>query len=239
MTLKRALIVYVSVLLLSLPLTFPARLLNSFFEYPAGVSAPAFSGSLFSARLDWLQIGALRLQDVRVRPSLTGLFSGAPLAVSVAQPVKGSARIGFSETGYAVNKLSAGVRFERLRELLAIPPLGLDAAISLRVAEAELQADHCQQVQGQLRISDFVGEMEGLSELGELTAQLSCEGARYVLTVDPDNRLRLTGKVVFAATGAYQLTMTAEPPPGPLFETFVDFLGKPRDGRRFQLRFRG
>ncbi len=238
MTIKRALLIYGVVFLLALPLTFPVRLMGGFIPLPEGVSRSALSGSLWAVRLDWVQLGALRLGDVKVSPSLTGLFGGTPLAISLLEPAALSARVGLSEDGAVLRNLKAGVEFDALRELLDIPPLGVNTVIALSVEEAIVQDNTCASAQGTVLLDQFEGNIEGLSQLREISGSLSCEGGRFVLQVNPDNALRLSGKVVFTANGHYQGNLQAEPPPGPLFETFVDFLGQPRNGRRFQINFR-
>lgn len=238
MNLKKAMLIYGVVFLLALPLTFPVKLLAGLVTLPEGVAISPLKGSLWSARLDWLRLGPLRLNELSARPSLTGLFAGVPIKLSVASPLAVTAKVGSHQDGATIRDLKASVRLERVRELLNIPPLGFDSAIALVVEETVIQGEACQTLDGELRLSDFEGNIEGLSQLKEITGSLTCETGRVVLNVNPDNALRLSGKAIFFANGHYQVTMLAEPPPGPLFETFVDLLGQPRDGRRFQLNFR-
>ena len=238
MTVKRALLVYGVVFLLALPLTFPVRLLAGLVTLPSGVASAPVKGSLWSVRLDWVRVGAIQVRDLRVRPSIFGWFHGAPLKLSLSEPFAVEANVGSREDGATLRELLASTRLEVLRDLLKIPPLGFDALITLTVDEAAIAGDNCQQLAGELVLSAFEGNIDGVSQLSPITGNLSCEGGRIILSVNPDNSLRLSGNAVFSATGHYQLNMTAEPPPGPVFETFVDLLGQPRDGKRFQLNFR-
>lgn len=238
MTIRRALLIYGVVFLLALPLTFPVKLLAGFITLPDGIASAPIRGSLWALHLDWVQAGSLRLHNISARPSLLGFFSGTPLKLSVSEPLAVSAKVGSSDDGARVRQLSADTRFEALRELIAIPPLGFDAAITVLVDEAIVQDGQCQTLVGRLALAEFEGNIAGLAQLGELTADLSCKAGRLVLTVDPDNALRLTGSASFSSDGRYLVNMLAEPPPGPIFETFVDLLGPPRDGKRFQLNFR-
>lgn len=239
MTLQRALLIYGVVFLLALPLTFPVSLIAGFITLPSGVASSPLEGSLWSLRLDWIQFGSQRVRNISVRPSLAGLFTGVPLKLSLTDPVAVSMKVGSRDGGAVVRKLKANTQLDVLRELLAIPPLGFDAAITLLVDEAIVQGGgQCQTLSGSMTLAGFEGNIEGLSQLKELTADLSCEAGRVVLKVNPDNSLRLSGSASFSSDGHYLVNMLAEPPPGPIFETFVDLFGQPRDGRRFQLNFR-
>jgi hypothetical protein len=237
-TLKRGLILYGAVFLFAIPLSFPVRLLAGLITLPDGVVTAELKGSLWSVHLDWVQVGSLRVNDLIVRPSIVGLFSGAPLKLSLTDPLEVSAKVGSTSEGAIVRGLTARTRLDAVRDLLKIPPLGLDASIALAIDEAVIAGDHCQALTGELKLTDFEGNIEGLPQLKAITGELSCDTGRVILTVNPDNALRLSGTAVFSANGHYQVTMQAEPPLGPLFETFVDLLGQPRDGKRFQLNFR-
>lgn len=238
MTVKRALIIYGVIFLLALPLTFPVRLLAGLITLPEGVASAPLKGSLWSVQIDWVQVGSQRARNLTARPSLVGLFGGAPLKLSMTDPLDLTVKVGSSEGGAIVRGLDASTRLDAVRELLKIPPLGFDAAIALTVDEAVIAGENCESLSGELKLSDFEGNIEGLSQLKAISATLSCEAGRIMLTLSPDNNLRLSGSAVFSASGQYQVNMQAEPPPGPLFETFVDLLGQPRDGKRFQLNFR-
>lgn len=231
-------LIYGVVFLLALPLTFPVKLLAGLLTLPDGVASSPLKGSLWSVRLDWLRLGSLRLNELSARPSLMGLFSGVPIQLYVASPLVVTVKVGSNQGGATIRDLKASVRLDQVRELLNIPPLGFDSVITLTLEEALIRGESCQTLDGELRLSGFKGNIEGLSQLKEITGLLTCETGRVVLNVNPDNALRLSGKAIFFANGHYQVTMLAEPPPGPLFETFVDLLGQPRDGRRFQLNFR-
>ncbi len=238
MTVKRALILYCVVFVLALPLTFPVHLIAGFISLPEGVASAAPKGSLWSVHLDWVQAGSLRVNNLRARPSIVGLFQGAPLKLSIAEPVALAAKVGDAEGGAIVRDLEAVTRLDAVRDMLNIPLLGVDASIILTIEEGRVAGSNCQALAGQLELSDFAGNIEGLPQLKAITGTLSCEAGRVVLTVNPDNSLRLSGTAVFSANGHYQVNMVAEPPSGPLFETFMDLLGQPRDGKRFQLNFR-
>ncbi len=236
MSIKRAILFFLAAFLIALPLTFPASLVTRFVALPETVSHGRLSGGLLGVKFDWVQVGSLRLAEVSVRPSLTGLFSGVPLVVSVGKPIPLTAGLGGSGQSMTVAKATSATRVDTLRELLNLPGVGVDAKVDLVIAAATLVGDRCENLDGSVTLSDFSGE--DFAQLDSVAASLSCANGNLVVTFSPDNALRLNGSATITPQGRYQVDMTAEPPAGPLFELFVDFLGQPRDGRRFQIRFR-
>ena len=236
MTLKRMLLIYLVAFVVALPLTFPAALLARFIELPPAISHAPIKGSLLGVSLDWLQLGDLRLAEVEARPVLTGLFSGTPLAVAIGKPLPLSARVGGGGERLVVADIESTVQFDTLRQLLNLPGMGVDAKIVADISQAELVGERCEALAGEVKLSDFEGQ--DFAGMGEISAALTCANGNLVVTVSPDNRLRLSGSATVTPQGRYQVNMTAEPPQGPLFDLFTDFLGQPRDGRRFQINFR-
>lgn len=236
MTVKRALLAFGLAFLIALPLTFPASLISRLVTLPEGIAHAPLSGSLFKLRTDWVKVNGIRLQGVSARPSLGGLFAGTPLALKVAAPVAAEGRIGGSGGALTVSSVEASSQFESLRQLLGLPGLGIDADIGLDIDQASFLDGRCTELDGELILSALEGQ--SLPALSDIRGSLSCDKGKVLVSVTPDNTLRLSGTATLTLQGRADVDMTAEPPPGPLFELFVDFLGQPRDGKRFQIRFR-
>nr|WP_246386862.1 type II secretion system protein N [Litorivivens lipolytica] len=217
-------------------MTFPAQLITRLVPLPAGVSHAPLSGSLLSVQSDWLQINGVRVSEVSASPSLLGLFQGTPLAVAVKAPVAASAHVGGNDTRLQLSALEAQSRFEKLRPLTGLPGLGIDAALALSLEQGVIENGRCAELDGALTLSDFQGAE--LPAMSDITGRLSCDKGSVLISIEPDNSLRLNGTVRLTLQGRAVVDLSAEPPPGPLFELFVDFLGQPRDGKRFQIRFR-
>jgi len=235
-TVKRALLAFGLAFLIALPLTFPASLISRLVSLPEGIAHAPLSGSLFNVHTDWVQVSGIRLKGVSASPSLAGLFAATPLALQVAAPVAVEGRLGGSSSGLKLSAVEARSQFESLRPLLGLPGLGIDAAIAVDIEKAELLNGSCTELDGELTLSELEGQ--DLPELSDIRGTLSCDQGSVLISVAPDNTLRLSGTARVTAQGRTVVDMTAEPPPGPLFELFVDFLGQPRDGKRFQIRFR-
>jgi len=235
-TVKRALLAFGLAFLIALPLTFPASLISRLVSLPEGIAHAPLSGSLFKVHTDWVQVSGIRLKGVSASPSLAGLFAGTPLALQVSAPVAAEGRLGGSGIGLKLSAVDARSQFESLRPLLGLPGLGIDASIAVDIDTAKLLDGRCAELAGELILSALEGQ--GLPELSDIRGTLSCDKGNLLISVAPDNTLRLSGTATLTPQGRADVDMTAEPPPGPLFELFVDFLGPPRDGKRFQIRFR-
>lgn len=236
MTIKRAILIYVVALLVTLPVTFPAALLERFVTLPPNISHSPLSGSVLGVKLDWLQIGPLRLADLEARPALAGLLSGTPLSIVIGKPLPLKAKVGGGGDTLVLAEGHSTTRLETLLQILGLPGVGVDALVDVVVHQAKLVRERCEELDGTLTLSDFNGE--DFAQLSEVAATLSCANGNLVVTVLPENTLRLSGSATITPNGRYQVDMTAQPPQGPLFDLFTDFLGQPRDGRSFQIRFR-
>lgn len=236
MTKKRMMLVYLAAFVLALPITFPAALIERFVALPPTISHAPVQGSLLGVSVDWLQVGGVRLAEVEAEPVLMGLFSDTPLAVAVGKPLPLKARVGGGGERLVITDVATSVQFDTLRELLKLPGIGIDARISVDVVRAELVGERCESLSGEVVLSEFEGQ--DFAGVGEISAALTCTNGNLIVTLSPDNSLRLAGSATITPQGRYQVNMTAEPPQGPLFDLFLDFLGQPRDGRRFQINLR-
>lgn len=235
MSVKRALLIYLVVFVVALPLTFPAELAGRFITLPPEVQHSALKGSLMNIHIDWLQVGDYRVGDVQISPSLSGWFSGVPLKLKIEEPLTATAKAGGNAQSLQLQSVEAQASLAQVRQWLSLPGVGVDATVNLHIDEALMRSERCESLSGEITLNEFIGE--GFTQLGELSGVLACENGSLVVTIEPDNALRLTGTATVTPQGRFLIDMTAEPPPGPLFELFTDFLGTPSNGRRFQIRF--
>lgn len=232
MSTTRYLLLFAAAFVVSLLATLPAWLLGSWMSLPPGVTLAPLEGSLWRGRSPWLQFDGYRVESLQWRVSPLGLLGGNPLLVSAETPVALRGRLGPDYAGgLSLGDVEASASLAGLMDYLSLPQLGVDADISLQVEEGEFPPEGCEKLSGTLTVERWRGDMEGVDGVGPLVGRLSCDQSRVIVDVNPDNGVKLSGKLILFTDGRYAVDLRAAPPRGALYDTFRQLFGPPRNGQ--------
>ncbi len=197
----------------------------------AGLQLGAESGSLWQGEFSYLSYRGLLLRELQWRIQPLALLRKQPLAIRVADPAELNAQLGVSDGQVLVSALELRGRIAPLLRAVQMPSMGFDGLISAEIEQAVISADGCQTLVGGLRVDQLSGDVAGLDALGEIRAELSCDGGALQLRIDDNNPLRLRGSIVVDAEGVPRGQLRLSPPAGSeLYNSMVQFFGRPRGG---------
>ncbi len=236
MSAGRIIALFAVVFVASLLATAPAWLLRSAVTLPDNVVLAPLQGSLWRGQAEWLQVDGLRVEPLQWRLRPLGLLGGMPLQLSAEYPATLSARLRPGADGITLGASEASATLVQLLDFAELPKLGIDADLALVIDAADWSAGGCRELQGMLSAQNWHGDLDGLDAIGVLRGRLSCDANRLVIDVDPDNAIKLSGRLLLFTDGRYRVDMRMAPPPGELFDSLSQLLGRPRDGRQFILQ---
>jgi general secretion pathway protein N len=166
-------ILFVSVLLLSLILFMPLSLALSMFGLTAqGLSARAASGTIWSGRLAEARIGEIAVGDAAVGLKPISLLAGR-LSIDM-QGALGRGILTSMKSGFAIDNATA--KLSTAKTFAPIPLDGLDLA-NVSVA---FVGGKCEAAQGRVRAT-FTGDVGGLSLAQGLSGAARCERGALLL----------------------------------------------------------
>ena len=204
----------------------------------AGLQLGTVSGSLWRGRLEQAAYNGVAVSgiDWQLRP--LGLLTGRALSLSVDQPLQAKADIGLLGTSkLRIFDLQASGSFAPLLDAVGLPTMGFDGRFSGAISRAVLERDGCETVTGDAVLESISGDIDGIDSIAPVGIDLGCNKQQLVVTVDGDNPAQVRGVVQLAVTGRASGNIQISPPPGsPLFRSLSQFVGRPQNGKDFQLR---
>lgn len=238
MSIPRFLMVFIPAFLIALIFTAPARLITPLLPpSSAQLSWAEPEGRLVSGMVPWLQWQEQRIGPVKWQLAPIQAISGTPLALQLEQPAAMSMNLGGSQEQLRARNGEIEARLSTLLLQMMGNSMGLDANIHISQIESLWTQGQCESLTGQARIDGWRG-MDGFENIGEITAELACAPNRVWLDVNPDNNIKLRGRIGIDTQGRYRIDLRANPPAGPLRQNFEALLGKPR-GNEFIIQQRG
>lgn len=212
MNLTKKIILGVAIYVVFLIALFPASIAVKLAPLPKGINVTGASGSIWSGRIETLNIQKRQLEQVQWQLSPWGLFLGkAKLDVVIgnrASAVNGKGLVTISMSGIDAE----GLRFEAPSSFLlgkARLPFRteVNGEISLFVERLQQGKPWCEQLKGKLFLNTVsVKNQFGNYPLGDIELGLSCEDGNIKVRSDEAmNKLGLDGTVLVKADKMVQV----------------------------------
>ncbi|EIF44527.1 general secretion pathway protein N [gamma proteobacterium BDW918] len=197
------------------------------------------TGRAWRGQIDHVQFGDVHASQLQWRFSPVGLFRGVPLAISIASPVKATALLGLAAGDtLKLRDVEAHGKIAELMGIAQLPSMGFDGGVDLVLASARLSSTGCSSIEGTLTLASLLGDIDGISTIAPVSAELSCVNGLLTVLVDENNPNRVRGQVQLMNSGRASGNLTLSPAPGSeLFKSLTLFLGAPRNNADFVLRF--
>ncbi len=198
----------------------------------------AVSGSLWQGSFSHVGSSAVVVRPLHWQFRPLAMLQGRPLSIRFDEPAKVTAQLGYRDSTLNVYELLAEGRIASVLAATGIPSMGFDGHFSASAVQAGFTAQGCQQLSGELSIEQLSGDVEGLASLGQIHAVLSCEDGTLTISIDENNPQKLRGSITVDRSGLPRGRMQLSPPAGSeLYNSLRQFLGRPRNGSDFILRF--
>ncbi|WP_320838121.1 type II secretion system protein N [Zhongshania sp.] len=197
------------------------------------------TGRAWRGQIDHVQFGDIGASQLQWRLSPMGLFRGVPLAVSIASPVKATALLGLAAGDtLKLRDVEAHGNIAELMGIAQLPSMGFDGSVDLVLASASVSSTGCSSIDGTLTLASLLGDIDGISTIAPVSAELSCVNGLLAVLVDENNPNRVRGQVQLMNSGRASGNLTLSPALGSeLFKSLTLFLGAPRNNTDFVLRF--
>ena len=213
MNLTKKIILGVAIYLVFMIVLFPASVAVKLAPLPKSISAAGVSGSIWSGKIETLNIQSRQLEQVQWQLSPWELFLGkAKLELVIgnrASAVNGKGNVTLSMSGIDAE----GIRFEAPSSFLlgkARLPFRteVNGEISLFVEKLQQGKPWCEQLNGKLFLNTVrVTNQFGNYPLGDIELGLSCEDGNIKVRSDEGmNQLGLDGTVVVKADKMVQVS---------------------------------
>lgn len=203
-----------------------------------GLALGSSEGQLWRGRLDQVNYDGLALEGVSWRLQPVKALTGRPLAVAVDAPLRLQAQLGLPK-GQELKLYDVEVagKIAELLEAVALPSMGFDGDYRATMSAAVVSQQGCSEFAGNLYLNRLSGDIDGLSQLGAVQAEVSCQNRGLRIVIDDDNPMRVRGTVNLWFNGRASGQVTLSPPSGSaLYDSLSQFLGRPSNGQDFQLR---
>lgn len=197
------------------------------------------SGRTWRGQIDHLQYGDIHVSQMQWHLSPLGLFRGVPLAISFVSPAKVTGLIGVAAGDtLRLRDIEAHGDIAKLMGVAQLPSMGFDGGVALTLAAANISSAGCSSVQGSLTLASLLGDIDGISDIAPVSAELGCSNGVLMVVVDENNPSRVRGQVQIMSSGRATGNLTLSPDPGSLlFKSLTQFLGAPRNNADFVLQF--
>ncbi len=197
------------------------------------------SGRTWRGQVDHLQYDDISVSQLQWRVSPLGLLRGVPLAIEFASPAKVSALVGVgANNSLWLRDLEAHGDIAKLMGIAQLPSMGFDGGVKLQLPSANVSAAGCSAIEGSVTLASLLGDIEGISDIAPVSAELSCSNGFLLAMVDENNPSRVRGQVQIMTSGRASGNLTLSPDRGSaLFKSLTLFLGEPRNNADFVLRF--
>jgi general secretion pathway protein N len=207
-------------------------------QLPPDLHLGVVTGTIWSGKVSSLDYAGFTVSDLRWTLQPLAALGGAPLKLSLQQPLELDAEVGVTTAGeLVVKQMTAKGGVEELLETVGFPTMGFDGRVSADL-NARFSAAGCQELNGDLVLQSLSGDVAGIETIAPVSAKLSCKPQNILLTVEPGSAANIRGSLNVPMGGMPRGRLTVSPAAGtPLFESLQQFLGLPRNNKDFILQF--
>jgi len=182
--------------------TLPTTVVLNQVSLPKSIQLSGVSGSVWSTTIEQAAIGGTRIQQLNTELSFWSLFSLSPtLAITfgnefIAGP-EGKFEVALSTDKAEINDLHVLVKANEIAQQLTLPlPISAQGDVELTLVNAQIDLNknnQCIAAKGTAHWSKAgVVALEQNIKLGQLDADIECEGGALALILSPKNDLGLT-----------------------------------------------
>jgi general secretion pathway protein N len=236
------LVVYFIFLMVKLP----AVHVLSKIQLPNGISVSGISGTIWNGNVQRAQANGFPISDVNWTlaffPLLLGEISTHINAGDIRDvtQISVNGHVSFKGQHLKVEDLLAYVPTNLAINLLPLPiPIEADGRFKVELNEVDYEAG-CQKItgKGQWLNANFTG-VNGVIELGDFDAVLTCQDGSVVLDVKPPNRFGLTAKATIPANLKFKINGRFKPEASLPKEVHqaAQFFGKPDADGYYPIKF--
>ena len=226
--------------LLCLLMTSPAWLVTDIaLKQLPELKLGSVSGRVWRGEVDHLQYADINISEVQWQLSPLGLLRGVPLAISFNAPAKVTALVGVADGEVLqLRDVEADGNVAALMGIAQLPSMGFDGAVKLSLESASMASSGCTEITGSVTLASLLGDIDGISDIAPVSAELSCANGAMKIVVDENNPSKVRGQVLVMTSGRASGQLTLSPESGSeLFKSLTLFLGAPRNNTDFVLRF--
>lgn len=242
-------IAYLVFLIATLPTTFVLNQISLPSNIKKSVQFSGVTGSIWQTNIAQMAINGTRIEKVHTELSFWSLFSLTPkIAItfgdSFSAGPEGKAELLLSQSKAIINEMSLLIKANEVAQQLTLPlPLSAQGDVELTVVNAEIDLkknNQCIAVKGDVSWSKAgVDAFNKNINLGQLSADLSCEEGALAVVISPENDLGLTFNAYVRQGG--KVSGSGFLKPGAKFPAALNdalpFLGNKDSQGRYRLSF--
>ena len=202
------LVIYIIFLIVKLP----AVQVLSKVQLPKGVNISVISGTIWNGRAQRAQVNGLPINDLNwslsFLPLLLGEISADIKAGNIrnVDQISANGYVSFAGQHLEIKNLLAYIPTDLVISLLPLPiPVQADGRFKVQLDTVDYAAG-CQTLtgKGQWLNANFSG-VTGVIELGDFSADLSCQDGNIVMNVKQPNSFGLTAKAIIPANMKFKI----------------------------------
>lgn len=196
------LITYLVFLIATLPTTFVLNQISLPSNIKKTVQFSGVTGSIWQTNIAQMAVNGIRIEKVHTELNFWSLFSLTPrLTVtfgdSFSAGPEGKAELLLSQSKATINDMSLLIKANEVAQQLTLPlPMSAKGDVTLTVINAEIDLkknNQCIAVKGDINWSKAGVEAFNKNiNIGQLSADLSCEDGALAVVISPNNDLGLT-----------------------------------------------
>lgn len=192
-------VLFVLAYLLFVITSAPAQLLSLVTPMPANVSYSGLQGSVWNAQIEHAQVDSVELENISTSLSPLSLLSLSPevfveIKGGLSDSPTGQGLVQLSEQQISLQELDLQVPANSIVPFLNVPvPVNAFGGVDVNVSTLVMSGNRCISAEGKVTWQRAaVAAFDQTVELGNFTANISCQQENLMLTLEPQNNLGLT-----------------------------------------------
>lgn len=223
----------------------PANIALGWFKLPSNVNVGQVSGSVWNTELSGVEVNGFAVNNVKTSLSPLSLLTLSPaldatFGGNLSAGPQGVASARLSSNSQTLTDTQVMMAAADIVPYLPVPiPVEAFGQVTLNIEQLEIVEGKCVQAVGTIAWQGAaLIALEQEIELGSFNGSLSCQGDRFALALDTNNRLGLSYTASIDLNGRLRGNGYIQPGanfPAQLREA-LPFIGRPDNQGRYQLK---